>query len=189
MSHDKVRALNELKFHQAKVYCSSCPVLSQCEEDAQATRATPWGVRGGLSPYDRPDVEPGRILGDLDAAQIESAEANLRAWEGFLKGIPLNEMPKGAKDRLKGLKHRFVEGREPDAEWRTYKFCGRTHVGGQGWAVSQDRTRSVVRVMYLSFDGKLLSKFVNRRDAVYDDVITPKVLMYWPEGIDLPITV
>lgn len=190
VSYREVRSLNELYFLEAKKSCNFCPVIEECEADAQYTGAYPWGVRGGLSPYDRPGIRPGYPVAADDMIEEKAAHDRVTAWNHFLKGTPTETLPEGLQAMLTPLRRAYVDGREPDAEWSRYynPMSGRTYGPGVGWAISQDATRTVVKIMWQDGRGRLMSRFVNSRHVVYDVDITPRKLIEWPDGVDLPNT-
>lgn len=188
-STTSVRRLNEERFALAKQSCAWCPVLAECEADAIRTDAHVWGVRGGLSPYDRPDVKPGYLEVTQETLDAEAAEARERLWNHYLSGSPQTDLTRGDKVLLSAAKAQYADEHPQDAEWWAHKIKGAHRVApGTGWALSQDRTMSVVKVMFPRPNGGLGYRLVNSINLAYDRDITPKVLIEWSDGIDLPHT-
>lgn len=185
--------LNKARFAVAKEYCVTCPVISECEADAVYAGDVAWGVRGGLSPYDRPDVRPGNPMSDTQMVRDEAARALERAWEWFLEGGTFESGPYVPRGPWRAMQRAFVEGREPDAEWDEYTGYvndldrhRRTVRAGSGWAVSQSGSASIVKVMYYDRAGRLVSRLAKSSRVRYDSLKTPRVLKKWPDEIDLP---
>lgn len=177
-----VAKYNRLRFYEAKKTCARCEVREECNEEAIFFGDTAFGVRGGLSPYDRPDVRPGYPPFRTGAVDAEREKAHQRAWKRFMQGYPSGEGEGAYKAWLLGEKKALMtEARA--ASWAAVSNDAYKHPAGEGWAISQDPTSSVVMVMYITSTGPR-SRFVSARRTVYDGDITPKELEYWPEGVD-----
>lgn len=185
--HSKVKSFNEKKFAEAKKHCAVCPVLDDCERDAQISGDYSYTLRGGLSPYDRPGVKVGYPLAThAEALALEHARAREKALKAFRQGTPLNTLSRPAQEALRAFKQDMATA-PPDAHWDDFNpgsWTMKPWKAGSGWAVSQDSTRSVVKVMYITEQG-LKTRLAPARYIRYDSTTTPRDLLEWQEGLDL----
>lgn len=186
--NSKVRALNEVRFAEAKLFCDTCPVVAECDAEGKLMGDTSWSIRGGLSPYDRTE-RVGYPVGLEDAKRRDASAARERAWQRYMEGESTERLSASGRRAVDARRRALVEDTEPDCSWddfsHGYNTGGRPWKAGSGWAISQDRTRSVVMILKLNPSGKISTRFANTQFVRYDDVSTPKVLRDWPEGVDV----
>ena len=172
-----------LRFAEANVSCARCDVREECNASAVYYGDAAFSVRGGISPYERPDVRVGRTMATPDLIEAERLRGRERAWNRFLQGLPLSELEEGHEKHLAAMKRAIAAGPHT-ATWRAQNSGDVSGwEAGAGGAISQDKTRSAVKVMYLT-GGRLVCRVLSSRHVVYDDDITPKELRKWPEGVD-----
>ncbi len=189
VTNAKVRSANQLRFQEALTYCNVCPVMQACDQDAEFFGDQVYTVRGGLTPYDRAE-RTGYPVGDTGFMDMEAARARLSAWQRYEGNLGLSGISAGVRAWMTAEKKRFAD-REPDAMWDDFtvrSWDGTKWYEGEGWAISQDRTRSVVKIMIRQKNGSLTSRLANTRYICYDEDLTPRTLVQWPEGMDLPET-
>lgn len=182
VTNDKVKKVNLVRFQEALSFCHSCPVRQECNDDAVYHGDTTHSVRGGLTPYDRPE-RAGYPVGESTAALQESLEARLAIWNAFEEGRSHADTSHAARDWLQGTKRALAETPHT-AEWDTHKPGGlRLFVGGSGWAISQDMTRSFVKLMYRTGPG-LTTRVAASSKVRYDKDSTPRTLRFWSHGLE-----
>lgn len=187
--NSKVRASNLERMREALAFCDVCPVMQTCSQDAEYYGDQVYTVRGGLTPYDVPE-RTGYPIGDTEFMDVEAVNARLRAWEHFEQGNGLEGLSAGLRAWLQAEKKLLAE-REPTAMWDDFtvkSWDGTKWTAGDGWAISQDKTRSVVKIMIKQKNGSLTTRLANTRYICYDEDLTPRTLVSWPEGMDLPET-
>lgn len=171
-------------FLEAKTYCENCPVLAECEDDGDRFGSLSYTLRGGKSPYDR-DLRVGYPMPTPRRNEEELWDAAQAAWKAFRQGFPLEGISSAVRSRLVAIKEDFTD-REPDCSWPDIPEEGNRHawLAGEGWVVSQNQTKSVVKLMYRTSDGVFKSRLARASWIEYDRSTTPRELLEYPDGLE-----
>ena len=186
----KMASLNEARLMGLKEeFCNHCPVVAECNESAILEGSHVWSLRGGLTPYEREGITPGKIEPDGIYRSNRDIE-DQREYAKFLRGEPIGLGSERGKHVRQRVNKERAEGPQ-DALWEAHSIReghGTIAVpAGSGWALSQDPTGTTLKVMYRSSRGALLSRYVFAKYASYDREGTPRVLMEgYPNGADMP---
>lgn len=181
----KVASLNKARLAITREkFCNHCTVVAECEHSAQVEGSIAFSLRGGISPYDRRGVPVGRTRPD-GISKINKVLAGDREYESMLRGEPQNP---ASRDAVRARNKARAQS-PADAHWRAHKpgWATENHSvePGSGWALSQDLTRTVLMVLYHTNAG-LRTRFVEAKHVDYDVDATPRVLMNFPDKIEVP---